>query len=189
MSFTTIPCSNESMKGEIGARVNKRLICTFPSLYSMRACMIKPRFRWRKRFDSVGDICLHPSLYGFSHTFCGLIRIPGTEATVLPREVSKEIREIRTLDPVKVPKTAGSGREWRRWCKRCGNSNKTVIRGAKRGRDGVGVKVTIRGKEKIKRVRCMVMTVWNTCRLLNELVQTIKNRKFAFLNNTPISMG
>ena len=35
LSFTTIPCSNESMKGEIGVRVNKSLISTLPSLYSM----------------------------------------------------------------------------------------------------------------------------------------------------------
>ena len=115
--------------------MNKSLICMLPSLYSTRTGMIKPRFRWRESFDSVRDISLHPSKHGLSNTDCRMIRATRTETTVPPREVSEEFGEIRTLDPVKVPKTAGSRREWRRWCKRGGNSNKTVIRGAKRRRD------------------------------------------------------
>ena len=184
-----IPCSNEGTKGKIGARANKGLICMLSSLYSMRASIIKPRFRGRKRFNSVRNICLHPSKYSFSDTLCGMICITRTKTTVPPRVVSQEIRKLRKLGPVKVPKTARSGWKWRRWCKRCGNSNKTMIRGAKRGRDRVGVKITIRGKEKIKRVRCMVMTVWNTCRLLNELVQSMKNRKFEGLLTSTVSKG
>ena len=99
--------------------------------------MIKPRFRWRERFDSIGDVCLHPSEHSLSDTSCDTIRVTRTEATVPPREVSKEIRKFRTLSPVKVPQTTRSGRERRRWCKRSGDSNKTVVRGAKRGRYSV----------------------------------------------------
>ena len=139
MSFTTIPCSNESTKSEFGARANKGLICTLPGLYSTRACMIKPRFRRRKRFDSIGDICLQPGKHGFCDTYCDTIRVTRTESIIPTWEVSKEIRKLRTLSPFKVPKTAGSWGKRRRRCIRGGNSNKTVVRGAKRGRDRVRV--------------------------------------------------
>ena len=57
------------------------------------------------------------------------------EAIVPPGEISEEIRELRALNLVKVPKTARSGGKGKRWCIGGSDSNKTVIRGAKRGRD------------------------------------------------------
>ena len=61
------------------------------------------------------------------------------EATVPSGEVSKEMRELRALNPVKVPKTARSGWKGRRWCIGSSDNNKTVVRGTKRGRDRVRV--------------------------------------------------
>ena len=61
------------------------------------------------------------------------------EATVPAREVSEEIRGLRALNLVKMPKMARSGGKGRRWCIGCSDSNKTVVRGAKRGRDRVRV--------------------------------------------------
>ena len=74
-----------------------------------------------------------------SDTCCGTIQVARTEATIPPREVSKEIRKLRTLSPVKVPETARSRRKRRRRCIRGGDRNKTVVRGSKRGRDRVRV--------------------------------------------------
>ena len=69
-----------------------------------------------RKFDSEGDISLHPSKHSLSDTCCGTIRVARTEATIPPREVSKEIRKLRMLSPVKVPNMARSG--WKRRRKR-----------------------------------------------------------------------
>ena len=64
-----------------------------------------------------------------------------------------------------------------------------MVRGSQRRGDSVSIVLRVRGKELVKSICCMVMTIRNLCRVFDNLFQLVGNREIKSLSSPNISVG